>query len=267
MCSICTNWLNTRTFWPSATSGSSNSNSVSVLPEAESLPTSAGWQQIWRNRVSAASTCILLLFRPCSWHGLHDLVAAAAQFGEIKFPLLVAQRTIAALLDAIRQILGDVLFQAAQQQRAQLGRKPAARNTLGRLGLLATRFRRGNGLFAARAGFVRLDKLLLVAEVTGLDEIHDAPQIEQPVFERRAGKREAMFGFELLDRLRDLRARVLDELRLVQNHRAEREFLQLLQIAAEQGVVGHDQIMLRDLFAQIVPRRAAFEHEHFQVAA
>jgi hypothetical protein len=37
--SIWTNWLKTRTFWPSASSGSSSSKRVSVLPEAASLPT------------------------------------------------------------------------------------------------------------------------------------------------------------------------------------------------------------------------------------
>ena len=70
---------------------------------------------------------------------------------------------------------------------------------------------------------------------------------------------------QLLDRLRDLRAGILDELRLVENHRAERKFLQLLQIAPQQRVIGDDDIVLRNLFAQIVPRRAAFQHEHFQM--
>jgi len=51
--------------------------------------------------------------------------------------------------------------------------------------------------------------LFLIAEVAGLDEIHDAPQIQQPVFERCAGEGQAVFGLELLDRLRDLRARIL----------------------------------------------------------
>ena len=147
----------TRTFWPSATSESSNSNSVSVLPEAESLPTSDGWQQTWRRRVSAASTCILLLLRPCSATACIDLVAAAAQFGQIKFPLLVAELAIAALLDAVGQILRDVLLQPAQQQRAQLGRKPPARDALGGLGvfaaLAARKFRRiAPGCRGSRAG-------------------------------------------------------------------------------------------------------------------
>ena len=84
--------------------------------------------------------------------GLHDLVAAAAQFGEVKFPLLVAERAIAAFLDAVGQILGDVFLQAAQQQRAQLGRKPPARDALGRFGFLAARLRRRHGVLAARRG-------------------------------------------------------------------------------------------------------------------
>ena len=217
------------------------------------MPTSFGWQQIWRRRVSAASTCILLLLRPLLGDGLHDLVAAAAQFGQIKFALLVAELAIAALLDAVGQILGDVLLQAAQQQRAQLGREPAAGDALGGFGVLA----------AAR--LVGLEEMFLVAEVAGLDEIHDAPQIEQPVFQRRAGEREAVLGLQLLDRLRDLRAGVLDELRLVQNHRAEGELLQLLQVAPQQRVIGDDDVVLRNLLAQVVPRRAAFQHEHLQV--
>jgi len=159
-----------------------------------------------------------------------------------------------------------VLFQAAQQQRTQPGRKPFARDALGGLGFFAPdgRFHRSGLVNDRRARFVSFDKLFLIAEVAGLDEIHDAPQIQQPVFQRRAGERQAIFGFELLDRLRDLGARVFDELRLVQNHRAERELLQFLQIAPEQRVIGHNQIVLRNLFAQIVPGRAAFEHEHLQ---
>ena len=38
-------------------------------------------------------------------HGIHDLLAAAAQFGQVKLPLLLAQLAIAPLLDAVRQIV------------------------------------------------------------------------------------------------------------------------------------------------------------------
>ena len=114
---------------------------------------------------------------------------------------------------------------------------------------------------------VGVQELFLRAEIAGLDEIHDAPQIEQAVFQRRAGERDLVFALQLLDRLRDLRAGVLDELRLVQDHGAEGEFMQFLQVAAEQGVVRDDQIVLRNLFAQVMPRRAAFQHQHPQVRA
>ena len=159
-----------------------------------------------------------------------------------------------------------MLLQPAQQERAQLGRKPLARDALDGLGLFAARqrFDRRGFIGNRRARFVGFDKLVLVAEVAGLDEIHDAPQIEQPVFQRRAGERQPVLGLDLLDRARNLRAGIFDELRLVQNHRAEGELLQLLQVAPEQRVIGHDDVVLRNLFAQIVPLRAAFEHEHFQ---
>ena len=142
------------------------------------------------------------------------------------------------------------------------------RNSKGRS--LADRRRRairwaGLGILAAR--LVGLGKLLLVAEVTGLNEIGDAPQIEQAVLQRRAGERQAMIGLHLLDRLRHLRAGVLDELRLVENQRAERELLQFLEVAAQQRVVGDDQIVLRDLFPQVMPGRAAFQDEHLQSRA
>ena len=106
--------------------------------------------------------------------------------------------------------------------------------------------------------------MLLVAQIARLDEIHDAPQVEQAVFERRAGEGQAMVGFQLFDRLRDLRARVLDELGFVENHGPEGEFLEFLQVAPQQGVIGDDQVVLRNLFAQIVARGAAFEHQHLQ---
>ena len=74
-----------------------------------------------------------------------------------------------------------------------------------------------------------------------------------------------MLALQLLHRLRDLRAGILDELRLVQNDGAEREFVKLLQIPPQQRVIGHNEVVLRNLLAQIVPGRAAFQHEHLHV--
>ncbi len=196
---------------------------------------------------------------------LHHLIAAAAQFGQVEFALLVAERAVEPLLDAVGQILRDVFFQAAQQQRAQLRRKPFARDALDGLGFSPPRLFPRRVSHGLRTRLVSFRELLLVAEIAGLDKIHDAPQIQQPVFQRRAGERQLVLGLQLLHRLRDLRAGIFDELRLVQNRRAEGEFLQLLQIAPQQRVIRHNQIVLRNLFPQIVPLGAAFEHEHLQV--
>ena len=107
--------------------------------------------------------------------------------------------------------------------------------------------------------------MILAAEVAGLDEIHDAPQVEQAVFERRAGQSEALIGAELFDRLSDLGGGIFDELGLVENDGAELEFLEGLEVAPEQGVIGDDEVVLRNLFPEIVPRSPALENEHLKV--
>ena len=104
----------------------------------------------------------LALIEALLGHRLHHLLAAAAQFGQVKLALLFAKLAVAALFDAVRQILGYVLLEPAQQQRAQLGRQPASGDALRRFGVLAT-------------GLVGVREVLLVAQVARLDEIHDAP--------------------------------------------------------------------------------------------
>src|SRR5262245_7070709 len=107
--------------------------------------------------------------------------------------------------------------------------------------------------------------MLLFAAVSGLDEIHDAPQIEQAIPQRRAGDREGLFRLQSFYRRRHRRAGILDELRLVENDGAESKLLKFLEIAAQERVIGHDQVVLRNSFAQSMPRGAALEHEHFQM--
>ena len=107
--------------------------------------------------------------------------------------------------------------------------------------------------------------MVLRAQITRLNEIHDAPEVEQAVFQRRAGQREALVGAKLFDRLGDLRGGVFNELSLVEDDGAELEFLKRCQIAPEQGVIGDNEIVLGNLFAQIVARGPAFQHEHFEV--
>ena len=48
---------------------------------------------------------------------LHDLFAAATKFGEVKFPLLLAQLAIATLLDTVGQVFSHLAFETAQHQR------------------------------------------------------------------------------------------------------------------------------------------------------
>ena len=54
-------------------------------------------------------------------------------------------------------------------------------------------------------------------------------------------------------------------MRFIQNDRSEGEFLEFLQIAPQQRIIGHNQIVLGDLLPQIVPRGAAFEHQHLHL--
>ena len=85
-----------------------------------------------------------------------------------------------------------------------------------------------------------------------MDEFHDAPEIEQPVFQRRAGQRELVLGLQRLGRARDHRLGILDVLRLVENDGAEGKFLQRGEIAAQQRVVGDDEIVRGNFLAQAV---------------
>src|SRR4051794_13407527 len=69
----------------------------------------------------------------------HDLLAAATQFSQIKFPLVIAQLAIAALFDAVGQVFRNVLFQPAQEQRTQSGGEPSSSNALSGFGVFAAR--------------------------------------------------------------------------------------------------------------------------------
>ena len=63
-------------------------------------------------------------------HRLHDLLAAAAQFGQVQFALLLGQFAVPAFLDAIGQILRHLPFEPAQHERAEFGSQPPARDFL-----------------------------------------------------------------------------------------------------------------------------------------
>src|ERR1700722_5796129 len=69
--------------------------------------------------------------------GGEDLFAAAAEFGEVEFALFVAELAIAALFDAVGQVLGDALLEAAEQKGPELGGEAAAGDALRVAGVLA----------------------------------------------------------------------------------------------------------------------------------
>ena len=106
---------------------------------------------------------------------------------------------------------------------------------------------------------------MLAAQIAGLDKIDDAPEVEQAVFQRRAGDGQAAFSFELFDGLGDLGVGVFDELGFVEHDGAEGVFLEFLQVAPQESVVGDDEVVRGDLLAQIMPGRAAFKDQDFEV--
>jgi hypothetical protein len=184
--------------------------------------------------------------------GFKDLITAAAQFREVKFSLRVAQFAVAPFLDAFGEIFGDLSFEAAEHEGAQFGGEPAAGNFLGPSVVIP-------------AGFVILAEVVLFAEIGRLDEINDAPEVEESVFERSASESETLSGAKLFDGEGDLGAGIFNELGFVQNNGLEGEFLQGGEVAAEQGVIGDDDIVLGNLFAEVMPGGAAFEHENFEM--
>src|SRR5207237_10035073 len=116
------------------------------------------------------------------------LFATAAQLCQIQFALRMAQFAIAPLLDAIGQVFGDLLLEPAEHERAQFSRKPPARDPL-----------RGDITILLGARFVSITEMILAAEVSRLNEIGNAPKVEQPILQRRAGQSEALGSLHLLD--------------------------------------------------------------------
>src|SRR5205814_7422985 len=107
---------------------------------------------------------------------------------------------IASLLDTLRQVLGYMLFKASQQKRPQLCRKPLPGDALGRFCILTPRL-------------VGFRELFLVPEIARLNEIRNAPEIQQAILERSAREGQSMFRFQLFYGLSDLGCGILAELR------------------------------------------------------
>src|SRR5438105_262579 len=122
----------------------------------------------------------------------------ALEFRAVEHLLFAFHLANQLFLDAIGKVLGNLTFGAAQQKWADTGRQTAARKRI-LLRLVTTR------------------EVRAIAEHTGHSEGKNAPEIEQSIFDRRAGQRETMFGLKRARDLRGLRIGVFDILRLVEN--------------------------------------------------
>src|SRR6185436_20024336 len=126
--------------------------------------------------------------------GAHHVVERALLVGEVHLDDRLGAR---------RQLRGDLLLEAAQQERADL---------------LA---QEGGGV-GAPGGDRRGEAALEVgarAEQPRVGEVADAPQLLEAILDRRARQRDAEAGRDRERRLRLLAVRVLDRLRLVEDER------------------------------------------------
>ena len=178
-------------------------------------------------------------------HG-RDHVARLAHLGQVQLALQGLQVAIEALFDALGKVARDLALQAPHEHRPHARREQATHERW-RIGAL-----------------VATPELLLGAEQAGVHERHDAPQVERAVLERRAGERQAMPRTQLARGLTDRRHRVLDVLRLVQHGRAQFDLAPRLDVAPQQCVVGHQQVVRVGVRQQVAASRAALEHGHAQ---
>ncbi len=141
----------------------------------------------------------------------------------VQFALLAFQPDGEHVLDLLGQVGEHVLFESAFDEQADQ-----------RLQLV-----RHDGMF--RTGrhdrlFVFLAELRVGAEQSRHEEIEDAPQFAQSVFNRRSGQCETVFGRDPFDGLRHFRGVVFDVLRLVKRHQRESAVGVVVDIAPQQIV-------------------------------
>ena len=139
------------------------------------------------------------------------------------------------------QLLGDLVLRAAQDER-----RDAAFEGL-EASLVSLFF---DGLAEARVeGF-------FVAEKSGHEEAHEAPQLAEVVFHRCARKAKPMPRLQFAGRLGDLGARIFDVLRFVEDDEVKGLGLEFLDVAMQQRVrgeydigIGHAAEILRTIRA------------------
>ena len=126
-------------------------------------------------------------------------------------------------LDAIGQILGDLGFGPAQEEGTHAGSEPPP----------------GEGV---AFGVVDFSELGTAAEHAGHGKGHQAPEIQQPVFDGRAGQHQAVLGRQRARHLGRLGGWIFDVLALVENHREPPHRHQALAENPELAVVEDVQV-------------------------
>ena len=147
-------------------------------------------------------------------------------------PLHVGERADQIDLHFLRQLFCDFIFRAAQNERCQL--RPQA----GQCALPVRdqrRLKRGSR-----------------TEQSGQQETKDTPEIELPVFQRRAREHDPVFGAHGETGLRDLRVGVFDELPFIKDGIAEIHPGQQRPVFSELGVA-RDPDIHRRLIRKVVP--------------
>ena len=122
-------------------------------------------------------------------------------------------------LGTFRQVAGHFAFGAPDDERTDASRKSPARQRVRSL-VEVPRKRR------------------FLAQHSRHAKVHDAPEIEQPVFDRRAAEGQSMVGAQERGALGGLRLRILDVLRFVQDRRMPGEVRKRLD-GAKLRVVDH----------------------------
>jgi hypothetical protein len=152
-----------------------------------------------------------------------DELARTFEFGVVKGFLLAFHFTQQILLHAVGQILFHLRLGAAQQKRPHARGEAAA----------------GKGIVLAVEA---AEKMRLIAQRAGHGKCEDAPQIEQAVFNRRAGQREAMLGLQHAGGLRGLRTWILNVLCFIQNCRQPGHTCDLGRKVAQLRIVDDQQV-------------------------
>ena len=147
--------------------------------------------------------------------------------GGIELALLRRQLAAHHRLHLLRQVGEHILLHAPQDERRNQQVQVFPR--------LLVRFPHDRRLKA-------VPELLVGAKIPRHQEVEEGPQLGEPVFNRRAGHREAVLRLQRLDRLRRLRGGVFDVLCLVQQHMRELDALICLHVPAQLVVGGHQDV-------------------------